>query len=64
MDGYRDFFSQGASSSAGPSFRQPHGVPNHDELELLSQWPEQPRTAPTVSAGRVGMENLDLNSQQ
>lgn len=56
--GYRDYFSQAASSSADRSFSPPPTAPNTDELGLFSQSVVGPRPlAPLVT-----MENLDLNS--
>ncbi|ONL94678.1 hypothetical protein ZEAMMB73_Zm00001d028090 [Zea mays] len=56
--GYRDYFSQAASSLADRSFSPPPTAPNTDELGLFSQSVVGPRPlAPLVT-----MENLDLNS--
>ncbi|XP_004961062.1 uncharacterized protein LOC101754593 isoform X1 [Setaria italica] len=62
MAGYRDW-SQGASSSAAPSFPIPAPIPDPEELEFMSQGPSRARAAPSLSAGRVNMQDLDLNSQ-
>ncbi|RLN39218.1 uncharacterized protein C2845_PM01G38960 [Panicum miliaceum] len=63
MAGYRDWLSQGASSSAAPSLPNPAAIPDPDELEFLSQGPSRARAAPSLSVGRVNMQDLDLNSQ-
>ncbi|XP_022681803.1 L10-interacting MYB domain-containing protein-like [Setaria italica] len=63
MAGYRDWVSQGASSSAAPSFPIPAPIPDPEELEFMSQGPSRARAAPSLSAGRVNMQDLDLNSQ-
>nr|TKW20683.1 hypothetical protein SEVIR_4G105300v2 [Setaria viridis] len=63
MAGYRDWVSQGASSLAAPSFPIPAPIPDPEELEFMSQGPSRARAAPSLSAGRVNMQDLDLNSQ-